>query len=364
MPCDAELRRWLQTYSPTMKPSYEKTVGGLIERHLVPHFGAQDLREIREEDLLGFVRAKLDAGLSPATIRNALAALARVFSIAVREGRVVRNPATRLGELMRRVDRRNATEVKQVQAWTREEVETLLAVAREREPRFAPLLLFLVSTGARRGEGLGLKWADVDFDQGRVSIRRAITAGQITTPKSGKGRSIAMPPPLAEALLDLLARRHREQIEHGWREVPEWVFCSRAGTAIDERNCERAWYRVRRRAQKFGVRPLKLHTARHTYASMALATGKSIRWVADQLGHASPMLTLKTYAHAMREEEVDLGFATFGDGAKRLYPAPNENGVGEKLSNPAITLVELRGIEPLTLRLPALYGGMSTGVHF
>jgi hypothetical protein len=85
---------------------------------------------------------------------------------------------------------------------------------------------------------------------------------------------------------------------------------------------------------------------------MALATGKSVRWVADQLGHASPMLTLKTYAHAMREEEVDLGFATFGDGAKRLYPAPNKNGVEEKLSNPAKQLVELRGIEPLTLRLP------------
>ncbi len=64
------------------------------------------------------------------------------------------------------------------------------------------------------------------------------------------------------------------------------------------------------------------------------------------------MLTFKTYAHAMREEEVDLGFATFGDGAKRLYPAPNENGAREKLSNPAKTLVELRGIEPLTLRLP------------
>jgi len=64
------------------------------------------------------------------------------------------------------------------------------------------------------------------------------------------------------------------------------------------------------------------------------------------------MLTLKTYAHAMREEEEDLGFATFGDGSERLYPAPNKNGVEEKLSNPAKTLVELRGIEPLTLRLP------------
>jgi hypothetical protein len=64
------------------------------------------------------------------------------------------------------------------------------------------------------------------------------------------------------------------------------------------------------------------------------------------------MLTLKTYAHAMREEEVDLSFAIFGDGSERLYPAPNKNGVGDKISNPAKTLVELRGIEPLTLRLP------------
>ena len=65
------------------------------------------------------------------------------------------------------------------------------------------------------------------------------------------------------------------------------------------------------------------------------------------------MLTLKTYAHAMREEEVDLDFATFGDGAERPYPAPSKNGVSERIANPAKTLVELRGIEPLTLRLPA-----------
>ena len=51
-------------------------------------------------------------------------------------------------------------------------------------------------------------------------------------------------------------------------------------------------------------------------------------------------------------KEVDLGFATFGDGSERLYPAPSKNGVSERIANPAKTLVELRGIEPLTLRLP------------
>ena len=166
---------------------------------------------------------------------------------------------------------------------------------------------------------------------------------------------MAMSPNLASLLVDLLATRRRQALARGWPVIPEWVFCSDAGTLMDERNVERVWYRVRRRAQKRGVRPLKLHAARHTYATLALASGKSLRWVAGQLGHSSPTITLTTYAHALREEEVDLSFAdfAFADDLKRPYAAPEENGVGDNIANPAKELVELRGIEPLTLRLPA-----------
>ncbi len=96
---------------------------------------------------------------------------------------------------------------------------------------------------------------------------------------------------------------------------------------MEERNFERVWMRVRRRAQKLGVRPLKLHCTRHTWASLALASGKSVRWVADQLGHSSPMLTLKTYAHSIREEEADLSFADFTDSSspKPPYTAPDSS---------------------------------------
>ena len=72
-----------------------------------------------------------------------------------------------------------------------------------------------------------------------------------------------------------------------------------------------------------------------------------MRWVADQLGHADPVLTLRVYAHAMREEELDLSFADFG-GSKRLYPAPNENGADDELANPAESLVGRQGLEPWT----------------
>jgi integrase len=306
LPCDVELRRWHTTYAPTFKPSFEAESDRTIRNHLVPFFGSRDLREIREEDLLRFIGAKLDDGLAPRTIETHLSVLRRVLSLAYLEGHLPRNPASRLGELMRRVEKSAATEAGVVDSWNRDEIETLLRVAREHE--------------LRRGELLGLQWSDVDFDRYRIHVRRAWVKGAMTSPKSGRGRYIAMAPGVGSLLLDLLATRRREALSRGWPDVPEFVFPGETGKPLDENNIERTWRWLRRRAQKKGVRPLELHCTRHTWASFALSSGKSVRWVADQLGHASPMLTLKTYAHAIREEEADLSFADFEvrEGSERL----------------------------------------------
>jgi hypothetical protein len=158
-------------------------------------------------------------------------------------------------------------------------------------------------------------------------------------------------------LFDLFATRRRDALAHGWPEVPPWVFPSRTGSPIDEKNFERSWRRLRRRAQTHGVRPLKLHCTRHTWASLALASGKSVRWVADQLGHSSPALTLRIYAHAIREEELDLSFADFGvdDGPGRPYTAPgildeptNENAPGLTGRGRFAKMEHETGLEPAT----------------
>ncbi len=77
------------------------------------------------------------------------------------------------------------------------------------------------------------------------------------------------------------------------------------------------------------TRPLTLHSARHTWATLALRAGQSIRWIAEQLGHSDPAITLRIYAHVLPDEGEDLGFldftascsasnsrATGGDGAR------------------------------------------------
>lgn len=69
------------------------------------------------------------------------------------------------------------------------------------------------------------------------------------------------------------------------------------------------------------MRPLTLHCTRHSWATHALAAGKSNRWVADRLGHGDPSLTMRVYAHAQPEEEDDVSFADYGAPA-RPYTAP------------------------------------------
>ena len=347
VPFDRYVTGWHTRYSVTFKPRYVETSRSLLDLHLIPFFGSRDIRGIEVADLLDYVRAKLDAGQRPATMQNALSIVRRVLNLAVRDGLVVRNPANGVGRLIARVARREDCDVPVADAWTRAEAELLLTVAEQHEPRFAPLLRFLLSTGARRSEALGLEWRDVDFDRSRISIRRALTKGQPVTPKSGKGRVVVMAPSLASALFDLLAQRRVEAMQRGWAEPPVWVFCSEAATPLDERNVTRSWDRVRRRAQKVGVRPLKLHAARHTFATLALETGRSIRFVAEQLGHANPELTLRVYAHALPVEGGDMGFADFSrtaDVAERLYPSP-----GIRVDRASVE--RETGLEPATLSL-------------
>ena len=94
--------------------------------------------------------------------------------------------------------------------------------------------------------------------------------------------------------------------------------------------------------------PLKLHCA-----TRALRAGKFLRWVADQLGHADPAFTLRTYAHLMPEEESNLSFAEFGVGVnekrvaigapKRPYTAPTEIEPFEESPNPLIPMARREG---------------------
>ena len=106
-------------------------------------------------------------------------------------------------------------------------------------------------------------------------------------------------------MLISLNRRERRRADS------DWVFPSPRGFLWQERNFERAWYRLRRRAKKAGVRPLPFHCTRHTFITWALQAGTPVKRVSEWVG-ASVSVIEQTYAHVVPQVAPDLSFAAMG----------------------------------------------------
>ncbi len=174
LPTDQRLEEWLEAHRATLKKSTCGTTRSMIEVHLLPFFCDRDLRDITKADLLAFATQKMGEGKSPKLVSNTLGILRSVINIAKEEGLLERNVASKtVGEIVGKLERSQASEVRQVDAWTREEVVAILDIAREKEPRIYPVIHTLVSTGMRRGEVLGLQWKDIDWSRRKIHVRRS-----------------------------------------------------------------------------------------------------------------------------------------------------------------------------------------------
>ena len=166
-----------------------------------------------------------------------------------------------------------------------------------------------VGTGTAAGGALGLTWDAVDLEQGTLTVRQALqrqpSAGlAFVQPKSRAGRrTLTLPVQLRESL-----RAHRTaQLEERMAAGSMWqdhdlVFCQVTGQPIDPRSDHRAWRALLAEA---GVRPARLHDARHTAATLLLQQGVPARVAMEMLGHSQISLTLGTYSHVTPELAED-----------------------------------------------------------
>jgi integrase len=307
LPCDETLRGWLKAYEAELSPSTAATHRASIEQHLVPFFGSRELRALSRDDIRAFAVNRFELGKSAATITNALSVLRRIYCLHIEAGILDRNPAQGCGDMVQKIARRyDNIGVREVDAWTRKEVATLLHTAQVHEPHVYPVFMAAIATGMRRGELLALRWEDIGEEE--IRVRSALVRGKIKTPKSNKARSVPIYPELRQVLETLRkTRRKREGLTD-----PAYVFTGPDGVLWDEDKFGWAWRRLRSRcvddAGKPLVRPLSFHCCRHTFASWALEDGRSIVWVQRILGHASAETTLRRYSHWVQPEKSDTGF--------------------------------------------------------
>jgi integrase len=305
-------KEWLPAVKATIRPSTYNSYVQHVECHIAPHVGSVKLQKLSGSQV-NALYAKLaesgkrdgKKGLSPMTIHHVHSCLHKACKDAVRWGHISRNPLDAADP-----PRKKGDATREMQTWSAEQLKTFLgAVADE---RLSPLWHTIAMTGMRRGEALGLRWSDVDLENARLSVRRALVPTSrevvISEPKTAKGRRvIALDPVTVDVLKAQAARQLEEQMRAGvaWLETG-LVFTVENGGALDPESVSRYW----RQAVKKSMLPqIRLHDLRHTHATLALQAGIHPKVVSERLGHATVSITLDTYSHAipaMQEEAAAL----------------------------------------------------------
>ena len=184
--------------------------------------------------------------------------------------------------------------VYRVNPLTEEEAALLLEVAKQhKNGLYYPPLLCALRTGMRLGEIQALEWDDVDFDNRRISVRKSQYRGKVTSTKNKKIRQADMSPQLAETLRRLRLERKKLALREG-KALPSFVFADEKGRMLSQENLRSNLNLCLKRA---GLRPIRIHDLRHTYATIRLLKGHNIGDVSYQLGHSSISITYNVYGH-------------------------------------------------------------------
>jgi integrase len=285
------LDRWLNdSVRGSVRPVTFEGYARLVRVHMVPALGRVKLRALSPAHLQSFYRAKLDAGLSPRTVQYLHVVLHRALKQALRWGLVPRNVSEAVDPP--RVRRKEIKPLSPAQA------RTLLETARG--DRLEALYVLAVHCGLRQGELLGLKWEDVDLDRGTLQVRRTLSGGAFTTPKTAKSRrSVRLTDSALEALRKHLERQLGEIDSAGplWQENG-LMFATTRGTPLNRHNLgSRSFKPLLERA---GLpRSTRFHDLRHTCATLLLIKGVHPKIVQELLGHSNVGITLDTYSHVL-----------------------------------------------------------------
>jgi integrase len=264
-------------------------------------------------------RAKLEAARhkpGTRTINKALTLLSMIFNYACRHRWIDSNPAEHV-ERVRDTTLPNERPI-DTNILTPAEIRTLIDATTD--DRYRLMIQVAVFTGIRQGELLGLKWGDIDWNRRQIHVRRAWKEGAFTEPKTRCSvRRVDLPESL---VLDL--KKWKLRCPKGELDL---VFPNGVGNPDTHANLlQRGFYPALRRA---GLRKIRWHDLRHTFASLMLASGEDIVRVSRLLGHANPTVTLNVYSHMLPREHYGstdrLAQLVFGDdGPPESKPATDQ----------------------------------------
>ena len=257
-----------------------RIIDNALRLHLLPSLGDYRIAAVRPTVVQGFVKELESKGLSAGTVRNIYAITAQVFAAAVDDRVIPSSPCRRI-----RLPKDHDDEVEIPT------VDQVSAVAAAIGDEWQALVITLAGSGLRVGELLGLEVGDVDFLRRTVKVeRQRMQSGDLSPLKSKASRRVV---PLGQVVIDELAAYLATRPHDG----P--LFVDELGGPLQYWR----WKKLLAAATATAGVSVTSHGFRHFFASAQIAGGASVKQVQTLLGHASAVVTLRTYTHLWPGDE-------------------------------------------------------------
>lgn len=294
-----------QESAGAIRPSTSRMYRGRCERWLYPHalpdgrhLGDLPVNLVTREMLGAVIQAIKSAGRSMSLVKGVRNPVRSYYANLIETKTFPGpNPAGDLAFFLKGVKR----PTKITAFFTQEEGPKLVEAAKALYPRWSVFILTGLLAGLRWGESAGLYKSDIDFKRGRIHVQRTVSEGRrIAPPKDAETRWVTASPALLEALRAHVEKVHLEgQVQDWTAEQRQLVFPNTLGrVASYSQFLEKVWQPLLAKA-KLPYR--RYHATRHTFATWLLSDGADLRWVQQQLGHASISQTADTYGHVQPE---------------------------------------------------------------
>jgi integrase len=272
----------------------------LYNTHILPKLGGYQLSKLKTIHIQSFINELSDTGYSAETIKKIFNILRNSLEHACDIGLCSSNSALKV----KTPTKGNKVEMS---VWDKNEVNIFLKAAKD--DRYFIVFHLALMTGMRQGELLGLRWKDVDLENGILRVAQTLSHDGKMFLEGAKSKASIRTIPLPDLTVKLLKKHKsilsRERLEYGQGyQNNDLVICTQLGTPLNPPNVRRTFKSLIKKAD---VPLIRFHDMRHTHATLLLAQGVNVKVISERLGHSNIKITLDIYSHilpSMQQEAV------------------------------------------------------------
>lgn len=297
MTVNAWFEYWIGIKGRTVKPNTVRNYTERYHKNIEPIIGNKLLNEINTIHCQSIMNKMGDEGYKTTTIYQARITLYNMLDYAYQNDIILKNPCNKMVKhnIGKPSDKKKALTLEQQRRFH----EVISGTSYEYQYRF------LLQTGLRTGEMVGLKWSDIDFEKRILTVERTMeyrhSTGEwrIGTPKSESGyRTI----PLTDEAISILKKQKKKNnsfplIQMKWK---EFVFICKKGTPVKNSTYDTALFKL---CDKADLPRFSMHVLRHTFSTRCIEAGMTPKTLQTILGHSNIGITMNLYVHTTEEQK-------------------------------------------------------------